>query len=513
MEHTANPTGLYTRLDDYNAMSATLISRKQQRFNCTPKLSFILGRPSPCQPIHVVSRRNNASVTPGLDTLVHIVPTGTAQLVDYGTDLISLFIFHSEGLRIQLAVGAGSMLLSIVFTWFGMLHRGGQQFGFDVVTGWRRHLIMALVPVNVHTLAMGVVVAQARGALTAQSTDEERASVKKQIRAFAFFKAFETGLESVPFAVPSVSALSVLSTGATSHALGLAASLAVSLLSISYAFHSQVTSAVSQRNDYRPLPRSTSAQLFLCISYHVCWVISATGVLVGASSLGPLRWLGPLLLLVCGGGSFSAAQFHLGVLSPALILVLSVAVSPGLSILDHVVCGPPTSPAFYDSSPVARAMPILRRSVIMTSGVASALSSGFPRLAALSVLLAAVDALVYRRLLLLGGLTQHPDDTETPLVLVPSDSPNRCIFENTAALRAGSALEIPATLSSHPGRGLVVSAVPRLDHECKTTPNGLCGSTALLLARGKRPFRCGWTVATCWSSCRRTMVLARLLCA
>jgi hypothetical protein len=232
MEHTTN--GLhYAQLDDHEAAAADMklgdvsISRKERAFRCTPKLSFTFGRPSPCQPIHIVSSRNNASVTPGLDTLVHIIPIGSAQLIDYGTDLISLFIFHAEGLSIQLAISAGSMLLSIAATWFGMFYCGGQQFGFDEVTGWRRHLIIALVPFNLlHTLAMGVVVAEARGDLSTQSTEEDRASVKNLLQAFATFKSVETGLESVPFAVLSVSALSVLSTGATSRALGLAASLA-----------------------------------------------------------------------------------------------------------------------------------------------------------------------------------------------------------------------------------------------------------------------------------------------
>jgi hypothetical protein len=165
MEHAT-----YAKLEDVATTDVTLISGKsisRTAWKCTPKLRFKLGRPSPCQPIHVASRHNNASVTPGLDTLVHIIPIGAAQLIDYGTDLISLFIFHSEGLSIQFAVGAGSMLLSVGATWWAMLYRGGGQVGFDAVTGWRRHLIMVLVPFNLHTLAMGVVVAGARSSLSA----------------------------------------------------------------------------------------------------------------------------------------------------------------------------------------------------------------------------------------------------------------------------------------------------------------------------------------------------------
>jgi hypothetical protein len=131
-----------------------------------------------------------------------------------------------------------------------------------------------------------------------------------------------------------------------------------------------------------------------------------------------------------------------------------------LSIFDHVLFGKPAAPGFYDSSLLVRAMPILRRIVVITLAVASAVSSGSLRLAVLSLFFAVIDALVYRRLLLLGGLTQHPNATDTPLVLVPSDSPRRCIFEHGAALRAGHSFGVPATLTSHPNRALVVSGAP-----------------------------------------------------
>jgi hypothetical protein len=148
----------------------------------------------------------------------------------------------------------------------------------------------------------------------------------------------------------------------------------VSLLSISYSFYSQAMSVAKQRNDYRRLPRSTSAQLFLCIMYHVCWVIGATGMLVGESALGPLRWLGPLLLLVYGGGNLAVALIHIDVVPPILILASSMAFCPMLSIIDHVLTGPPVFPAFYDSSPIARAMPILRR--VLRAGMYVRLGAG-----------------------------------------------------------------------------------------------------------------------------------------
>jgi hypothetical protein len=109
---------------------------------------------------HCTQRPN--SFTPGLDTLVHIVPIGAAQLIDYGTDLISLFIFHhTEGLHVHSY--SSPLVLAI-----GYSSRSGRRGGscsskVDNRSAstrlryglWNRSLIIALVPFNLHNLSTG----------------------------------------------------------------------------------------------------------------------------------------------------------------------------------------------------------------------------------------------------------------------------------------------------------------------------------------------------------------------
>jgi hypothetical protein len=152
-------------------------------------------------------------------------------------------------------------------------------------------------------------------------------------------KSIETGLEAVPFAVLSVSALAAITSGEepTSQSAALAFSLSISLLSISYGLYGQVASTAKERNDDRPLPRGTLPQLFFFIACHTCWVVGALGTVFGASELGPHRWLGVPLLLVCGGGgAFAEAQGVIDVLSPTTRCVFSAIFSPLFSIVDHI---------------------------------------------------------------------------------------------------------------------------------------------------------------------------------
>jgi hypothetical protein len=90
--------------------------------------------------------------------------------------------------------------------------------------------------------------------------------------------------------------------------------------------------------------------------------------------------------------------------------------------------------------------------------VSAAIAEGSPILAAGFLSIAVFDWLCFRRLLLLSGVSQHPDAIDTPLILVRSDSPRRCIFRHSAQLSANE--EAPLVMASPPGQGLVVSGMP-----------------------------------------------------
>lgn len=121
---------------------------------------------------------------------LHAVSVGLVQLSDYGSDLVSLMIFHQAGLQTFFYIGAGCVASSVLLAVpLGLGLGPGVGAMFQMPTRREKLLFTLLTPLNLHTMYAGLLLARDEAA----PADERLTHRIRCLRqCFVFYKLMET---------------------------------------------------------------------------------------------------------------------------------------------------------------------------------------------------------------------------------------------------------------------------------------------------------------------------------
>jgi hypothetical protein len=400
----------------------------------------------------------------GEGTLGYVLPVALVQLGDFLTDVTCIYTFWiTPGMEAFFAVSVYAVGASMVTAWIAGLGLvpATADHGWTMRGPTQKIIFSLLVPVSLHTLYVGLLYTKERAAHSTHPSAEQESLVAQLRSFFVVCKLAETGIESVTLAILTLGALKI---GSVNPQL-LTMSLLVSLLSMAVSFYGYVAETAIERNG--PLPRGARPQLLFSMLVHVCWVFAAMGESVATAELGWACWLAPALLLAAG--CFSGIIINLDMRMPALAL-LAPLFAPCLASMDGMLLFPAPDAAPHFRSPTIRAMPTVRRAILLAAALACLVVDFVWWRALLLTLLAALDGFGSARLHLLAGLSPNPHSMPK-LNFVPKGSDQSYVFARITSLQEGF---MPLMLTSH--AGLAVCTVhdhPVVDGIWRSLPLGI----------------------------------------